>query len=143
MDVIDKYAPFFKDAKGHRSTTLNFTRLSMSSLPRRTAGQKGGKPRRQFIVVVQFTLTRHSVDSNAISTSANSQYPPSLPGPSNPQSLTVITSSGNWNWNWDSVPSSYMGITTTFALSSLSRIFSLHGQYQQKPPYAQSYQYPN
>ena len=41
---IESYAQFSKTPKGYRSTTPNFTILSMSNLPRRRAGQKGGKP---------------------------------------------------------------------------------------------------
>ena len=43
IEFIEKYALFSKTSKGSHLVAPNFTRLSMSSLPRRTAGQKGGK----------------------------------------------------------------------------------------------------
>ena len=43
IEFIEKYALFSRTSKGSRIVAPNFTRLSMSSLPHRTAGQKGGK----------------------------------------------------------------------------------------------------
>ena len=123
---IESYAQFSKTPKGHRSTTPNFTRLSMSNLPRRTAGQKGGKPPKKKAICRRNTISsehRQPLLSNAstdrdkgdtgsgvaASSSSGSEYSFPISSPNSSSSLTVITSSGNWNWNWDSIPSSSMG----------------------------------
>ena len=92
----------------------------MSNLPRRTAGQKGGKPPKKKAICRRNTISSEhrqpllasasedSTSSHAASDSAGREYSPPTPGPSSSPSLTVITSSGNWNWNWDNVPSSSM-----------------------------------
>ena len=120
VNFIDKYALFSKTAKGHQRTTPNFTRLSMSNLPRRTAGQKGGKPpKKKAICRRKTTSSEHrqpllqtasgeeeaSTSGYTASDSADTEHSPSTPGPSTSTAVTVITSSGNWNWNWDNVPS--------------------------------------
>ena len=53
----ESYAQFSKTPKGHRSTTPNFTRLSISNLPHRTAGQKGGKPLKKKAICHRNTIS--------------------------------------------------------------------------------------
>lgn len=58
MNFIEKFS---KTPKGDRSATPNFTRLSMSNLPRCTAGQKGGKPPKKKAVCCRNTIQVNTV----------------------------------------------------------------------------------
>ena len=42
-DFVDGYAKFAKTCKGQKKVSPNFTGLSMTNLPKHTAGRKGNK----------------------------------------------------------------------------------------------------
>ena len=162
--LIEKYALFSKTSKGSRLVAPNFTRLSMSSLQRHTAGQKGGKAQKKKAICRRNTTSSEhrqplfpSTSSEDISTCVDestssmsgSTYPHTL-GASSPSSVTVITSSsGNWNWNWEGVPSSSMG----YQPSSYPMFYPPHPGYSpynssllvdntNYSPYSRSYHFP-
>lgn len=43
-EFVDSYVKFAKTRKGQQNVSPNFTRLSMTNLPKHTAGRKGNKP---------------------------------------------------------------------------------------------------
>ena len=96
-EFVDGYAKFAKACKGQKKVSPNYIGLSMTNLPKHTAGRKGNKPPAKKTIARRKTVPYKQRTSLLTPTNLG------VPSTSNP--LVSITSSGNWNWNWDGVPS--------------------------------------
>ena len=106
-NFIENYAKFSKTPKGSSSVAPNFTRLSMSNLPRGIAGHKGEKAAKKKAVSRRKTVaTQHrqplQLRSDDEGSGSSCTAPPFVNVNSNTgtSSVTVITSSsGNYSLN--------------------------------------------
>jgi hypothetical protein len=104
-EFLESYAKFSKTPKGSRSIAPNFTRLSMSNLPRGTAGQKGAKAPKKKAVNRRNTVAteyRRPLELNLDKGNKSRDKPqePQVSVDSVSGSLNVITSSSGGNFNW-------------------------------------------
>lgn len=97
-DFIDSYNKFANTREGRQRISPNFTRLSMTNLPRRVAGRKGNKPPSKKAVARRQPVPYEQRVSLLTSTGLH------LPASS---TINITSSSGNWNWNWEGITSPY------------------------------------
>ena len=58
-DCLDHFGKFVRTSKGYHVALPNFSKLSMSGLPRGTAGRKGSKAHQKKAVKTVYTITLH------------------------------------------------------------------------------------
>lgn len=56
QNFLENYSKYAKSPKGRQSVAPNFTRLSMTNLPSRTAGRKGGKMAKKKFIARRKTI---------------------------------------------------------------------------------------
>ena len=102
---VKYYGVFAKTPKGQKAITPNFTRLSMTSLTRQTAGRKGGKaPPKKTISRKRTIPYEQRQQRPSLVMSQTHTTPTSLMSASTSSPLAEVAGpSHSWDWSWHGI----------------------------------------
>ena len=108
---VKNYGVYAKTPKGQKAITPNFTRLSMSSLTRQTAGRKGGKAPPKKAIARRRTIPYEQRQLRPSLATSHSQVH-TMPSPSIAVSShsQISASASNWNQSWQEQASPFAAI---------------------------------